>query len=457
MNASIKRNTKALFFITWAALILLLANFAQATQEVEFNYNGRVKHNGTPFDGTGYFKFALVNQNGQTTYWSNDSTSVTGSEPSGYIESQVIDGFFNVAIGDTLTGMDPLIPTVFNEDERIYLRVWFSHDIGAPFQRLNPDRRVVNPALLGQQSFDEDITLYVDAENGSDSNNGLTTDTAKATIQTAVNLLPSRINSNITIKIFPGTYMEEVELLGFIVSPQKELKIIGDESWTPESASEPNVRITGTSSISVPAIERENCISIINANKITIQGIKCDYAVRGVYISQSANIKWEACETSQCNNGVLVEASVVTLEKSYSHDNTYGGFTMQSQSRMSVIQCKGVNNAIGIQVTTGSIGGCSNCVFTDNTARGMYICSLCNVEVGGSLGPSVFSNNGESGVYVLNHSGIGLTGDFTHEFNNNGSYGIWARRYSSVETVAEYTATGNGVSSTLASQVSTIF
>ncbi|MBN1516387.1 hypothetical protein JXA32_07440 [Candidatus Sumerlaeota bacterium] len=113
MDASIKRNAKALFFITWAALILLLANFAQATQEVEFNYNGRVKHDGAPFNGTGYFKFALVNQTGQTTYWSNDSASVAGSEPTGYIESQVVDGFFNVAIGDTLMGMDPLLPTRF--------------------------------------------------------------------------------------------------------------------------------------------------------------------------------------------------------------------------------------------------------------------------------------------------------------------------------------------------------
>ncbi|MBN1516295.1 right-handed parallel beta-helix repeat-containing protein [Candidatus Sumerlaeota bacterium] len=288
MNTSMRSNAKALFFITWAALILLLANFAHAQQEVEFNYNGRVKHNGTPFDGTGYFKFALVNQNGLTSYWSNDSTSVAGSEPSGYITSQVIDGFFNVVIGDTLTGMDPLVPTVFNEDERIYLRVWFCHDLGSPFQRLNPDRRVVNPALLGQQSFDEDITLYVDAENGDDANNGLTTDTAKQTIQAAVDLLPDILKTNATINVLPGIYRESISIGEKLVAGDREILINGNVD-APDT-----VIISGADAAAPTNAIREYGIFIENQSNLTIQGIQFEYttyAAIGIYERSTISVK----------------------------------------------------------------------------------------------------------------------------------------------------------------------
>jgi hypothetical protein len=36
---------------------------------------------GIPFNGNGQFKFAIVGQTEPATYWSNDGTSVSGSEP----------------------------------------------------------------------------------------------------------------------------------------------------------------------------------------------------------------------------------------------------------------------------------------------------------------------------------------------------------------------------------------
>ena len=38
------------------------------------NYQGRVQVGTNDFNGTGQFKFALVNADGSTTYWSNDGT-----------------------------------------------------------------------------------------------------------------------------------------------------------------------------------------------------------------------------------------------------------------------------------------------------------------------------------------------------------------------------------------------
>ena len=40
------------------------------------NYAGQVAVNGQPFDGQGLFKFALVNADGNATYWSNDGTNL---------------------------------------------------------------------------------------------------------------------------------------------------------------------------------------------------------------------------------------------------------------------------------------------------------------------------------------------------------------------------------------------
>ncbi|MBN1516690.1 hypothetical protein JXA32_08995 [Candidatus Sumerlaeota bacterium] len=308
MDASIKRNAKALFFITWAALILLLANFAQASQQVEFNYNGRVKHNGAPFDGTGYFKFALVSQNGQISYWSNDSTSAAGSEPSGYITSEVIDGFFNVAIGDTLIGMDPLVPTVFNEDERIYLRVWFCHDLGSSFQRLNPDRRVVNPALLGQQTFDEDITLYVDADNGDDANNGLTTDTAKQTIQAAWDVIPPLVRKSITIQVLPGVYREMLTLTGKTVVGGNTISIIGDSS-DPTS-----VVISGADEGAPGMPVRTYGFTILQQRSVMIQGCQVAYCnTAGIMVQDQSQIEIHDVIAFQCMQGVNSGSSKITI------------------------------------------------------------------------------------------------------------------------------------------------
>ena len=45
------------------------------------SYQGQVTVGGAPYDGTGYFKFAIVDAAGTATYWSNDGTSSGGGEP----------------------------------------------------------------------------------------------------------------------------------------------------------------------------------------------------------------------------------------------------------------------------------------------------------------------------------------------------------------------------------------
>lgn len=84
-------------------------------------YQGRVTVNGTGFNGTGQFKFALVSTTGTTTYRSNDGTSSAGSQPTAAVALTVSNGVYSVLLGDTaLTNMTTVPDSVFtNADVRL--------------------------------------------------------------------------------------------------------------------------------------------------------------------------------------------------------------------------------------------------------------------------------------------------------------------------------------------------
>jgi len=103
-------------------------------------YAGTVESGGVLFNGAGHFKFAIVTNpavNPVTTLWSNDSSSVSGAEPTDSVSVPVTDGVFSVNLGDT--GMDPM-PNIFATSPT-YLRVWFDDGVNGS-QQLKPDRQL---------------------------------------------------------------------------------------------------------------------------------------------------------------------------------------------------------------------------------------------------------------------------------------------------------------------------
>jgi hypothetical protein len=104
------------------------------------NHQGRIAVNGTNFEGTGQFKFALVNSTGATTYWSNNGTSTAGSQPTAAVSLPVVKGLYAVLLGDT--GMTALPATVF-ENADVRLRVWFNDGV-LGFQQITPDQRLAS-------------------------------------------------------------------------------------------------------------------------------------------------------------------------------------------------------------------------------------------------------------------------------------------------------------------------
>src|SRR5215212_2821753 len=80
-------------------LTLTLPFHAQVPQLI--NYQGRVAVGTVNFEGSGQFRFALINATGATSYWSNDGTSVGGSQPTAAITLTVTKGLYSVLLGDT--------------------------------------------------------------------------------------------------------------------------------------------------------------------------------------------------------------------------------------------------------------------------------------------------------------------------------------------------------------------
>jgi hypothetical protein len=122
--------------------ILSLSLFVSSGYSVPpvINYAGQLAVDGEAFDGNGLFKFAIVNDSGSTTYWSNDGTSTAGSEPTASVSVSVNGGLYSVLLGNSaIQGMDAIDSSVFQQHADAKLRVWFNDGTNG-FQQLTPDR-----------------------------------------------------------------------------------------------------------------------------------------------------------------------------------------------------------------------------------------------------------------------------------------------------------------------------
>jgi len=411
--------------ITIGILVTMsLSGLVLAEDNVMFNYQGRVKVQGSAFTGTGNFKFAIVNNAGDDSLWSNDGTSTGGGEPTASIAISVADGIFNAMVGDTGLGMAAINRTVFNHPSQIKLRTWFS-DGTHGFQQLLPDQKLVNVDLLGITTGTDDFTIYVNGATGNDEHNGLTPEKAKKTIQAAVDVLPERIYSNVTIQVAPGVYKEQVLIEGITVKTGKTLFLKGDESWTPTGGGEPNVRITGTDNLDVPTITRQYGIGITNTFGIEVIGFQVDYAVCGIGFGGGFGTI-RKCRVSKNNIGLKREEGVALLYDILATQNqgtptaTGNGIVMINNAHGEIFRCQSISNQ-GVGVLTGNQ-------------------SSVSISESGK-----FSDNGSMGILIHSLSRIYFAPGYSGEIKNNTGNGINATCYSYIQNYGLNTISGNAV------------
>ena len=76
------------------------------------------------------------------TYWSNDGSSVAGSQTVSAVSLPVTKGLYSVLLGDTtVSNMTASIPASVFANANVNLRVWFNDGVNG-FQQLTPDQRL---------------------------------------------------------------------------------------------------------------------------------------------------------------------------------------------------------------------------------------------------------------------------------------------------------------------------
>ena len=153
-----------------AALLLIQTGSAQVPGILK--YQGRIAVNGVNFEGNGQFKFALVNSDGTSTFWSNDGTA--SGEPATAVTLTVVKGLYDVQLGDTsVTNMTTIPASVFNNPD-VRLRVWFNDGTANGWQQLAPDERIasVGYAMVAATVPDGSITATKLAPGVGDIPNG---------------------------------------------------------------------------------------------------------------------------------------------------------------------------------------------------------------------------------------------------------------------------------------------
>lgn len=158
--------------LTIAAVFLAFPVLGQVPSLL--NFQGKIAVGTTPFTGTGAFKFALVDGAGAVTFWSNDATSVAGSEPTAAVSLPVNQGIYSVQLGDAALANMTAVPTSVFTNPDVRLRVWFN-DGTTGSQRLLPDQRV---ASVGYAMNAGEVSGTVSLANGG---TGATTATAART------------------------------------------------------------------------------------------------------------------------------------------------------------------------------------------------------------------------------------------------------------------------------------
>jgi hypothetical protein len=156
--------------LTAVALAIALTLCAHAQVPGIINYQGRIVDNGTNFNGTGLFGFALVNPGGTTNYWSNDGTSA--GQPALTVSLTVTKGLYSVLLGDTtVSNMTVAIPSAVFTNANVLLRVWFNDGVNG-VQQLSPDQRIaaVGYALMAGGVPDSSITAAKIATGAVGSN-----------------------------------------------------------------------------------------------------------------------------------------------------------------------------------------------------------------------------------------------------------------------------------------------
>ncbi|QYK62580.1 right-handed parallel beta-helix repeat-containing protein [Paenibacillus sp. S25] len=194
----------------------------------------------------------------------------------------------------------------------------------------------IDDKLQGMELTDAFI-YYVDAVNGSDSNDGLTKAKAFKTIARAVSVMKPISLSRFSIVLLPGTYDEDVEMKHKLRAQTLELKGETEDAslYKVKSVTLDNfTNRAGIYNMTITTTEKVG-ISLVYCNRTLIENVVIEGASTSQHgiSSYDANARIVNCKISNRNIGIAADA----------------------RSWFYIENCTGSGNVTGIQSQLGSI------------------------------------------------------------------------------------------------------
>jgi len=174
---------------------------------VSLPHQGRVLISGDPFNGTGYFRFALVDQAGEIV-WNHQGTY---GDPETDITIDVAKGFYQCRLGDiSIDGMAELPSSIFVPDHPLKLRIWFNDGVNG-LKRLGQDQNLMMApySMTTPKSYSETIaSSFADEIVRQATASGVSVDELIARISALSQQITS--TGGITNEMIPTDIFEEM-------------------------------------------------------------------------------------------------------------------------------------------------------------------------------------------------------------------------------------------------------
>ncbi len=151
-------------------IVAQLGSGASIPQQI--NHQGVVMVDNARFEGTGQFRFAIVNTVTGNNLWTNDGSQVPGpGQPAAAVSLLVADGVYSVMLGDAGLANMTAIPVGMFDTTSVALRIWFDDGVNG-IQQLLPDQPLTSApfAFRAQVADNGSVPGEVKMWAGTDAN-----------------------------------------------------------------------------------------------------------------------------------------------------------------------------------------------------------------------------------------------------------------------------------------------
>jgi len=179
------------------------------------------------------------------------------------------------------------------------------------------------------------LDLYVDLAMPDDSGDGLSPATAKATIQAALDLIPTILHHDVVVHVVSGTYSESLVLRDRLAPGGASITLLRDPAVN-------SVIVSGSGTA-------RHAIELSDVTNVVIDGFSFrDATSSSVFVTDGGDVTLHEVEVKDNYLGVLAIRSQIVLDNVYVTNSTTTGVFCSSTSRCRILDLTSTFNSYGI-------------------------------------------------------------------------------------------------------------